>query len=143
MTQDNPFISPEFAKMFEKMALPGFDLHSFVTLQQKNMEAFQLAQKTMMEGVQMVMKREVEIVQGSVEDAMKTMQELMAETDPKANVKMRVELARQGLEQALANLRELASLTQKSNEEAFAILNRRALESFDEMKAAMAKAGQG
>ena len=137
MAQDNPFMNPDITKMFEKLTVPGFDVQALVALQQRNMEAFQLAQKTMMEGVQMVMKREIEIVQHSVEEAMKTVQDLMSETDPKSNVKMRVEVAKQTLEGALANLRELTSLTQKSNEEAFTILNKRALERFDEVKAAL------
>jgi phasin family protein len=137
MTQDNPFMTPEMAKFFEKMALPGMDMQAFVNLQRKNMEAFQLANKAMMEGIQLVLKREIEIVQHNVEEAMKTMQELMAEPDPKAGMKLRVDAAKETLEKALANLKELSALTQKSNEEAFAILNKRALESFDEMKAAM------
>lgn len=137
MAQDNPFMTPEITKMFEKLSVPGFDMQALMALQQKNMEAFQHAQRTMIEGVQMVMKREIEIVQHSIEDAMKTIQELMGETDPKANVKKRVEAAKQTLESALANLRELTSLSQKSSEEAFAILNKRALESFDEVKSAL------
>jgi hypothetical protein len=39
----------------------------------------------------------------------------------------------------MANLKELSELTQKSNEEAFSILNKRALESFDEVKDALDK----
>jgi phasin family protein len=63
----------------------------------------------------------------------------MKETDPKANTEMRFEVAKETLEKAMANLRELSELTQKSNEEAFSILNKRALESFDEVKDALAK----
>lgn len=137
MARENPFMTPEIAKMFEKMAVPGLDMQAFMELQRKNMEAFQLANKTMLEGVQLVLKREIEIVQHNVEEAMKNMQELMAETDPKAGMKLRVDAAKETLEKALANLKELSALSQKSNEEAFAILNKRALESFDEMKAAL------
>ncbi|TVQ35594.1 MAG: phasin family protein [Geminicoccaceae bacterium] len=137
MARENPFMTPEIAKMFEKMAVPGLDMQAFMELQRKNMEAFQLANKTMLEGVQLVLKREIEIVQHNVEEAMKNMQELMAETDPKAGMKLRVDAAKETLEKALANLKELSALSQKSNEEAFAILNKRALESFDEMKTAL------
>ncbi len=137
MAQDNPFMTPEIAKMFEKMQIPGMDMTALMALQQKNLEALQLANKTMMEGIQLVLKRELEIVQHNVEEAMKTMQELMGQSDPKAGMKLQVDAAKETLEKALANLKELSSLTQKSNEEAFAILNKRALESFDEVKAAM------
>ena len=140
MTTDNPFQTPDFAKMFERMAMPNFDMQAMMHLQQKNIEAFQLANKTMMEGFQLVLKRELELVQGSVDEAMRTMQDLMKETDPKANTQMRFDMAKETLEKSLTNLREQAELTQKSNEEAFTILNKRALESFDEVKTALQKA---
>ena len=141
MAQDNPFMTPEIAKMFEKMSMPGIDMQALMALQQKNLEAFQHANQTMLEGIQVVLKRELEIVQSSIEEAMRTMQELMSETDPKTGMKLRVDAAKDTLEKALANLKELSSLTNKSNEEAFAILNKRALASFDEVKAAMKPKG--
>ncbi len=131
----------EFQKMFERMALPGIDMQAMMQLQQKNLEALQLANKTMMEGFQVMLRREIEITRTSLEEAMKTMQDLLKETDPATNAQMRFDVAKQTVEKALANLRELSELAQKSNEEAFAILNRRALESFDEVKAAMGKTG--
>jgi phasin family protein len=140
MASDNPFQSPDFAKLFERMSMPGMDINAMMALQQKNMEALQLANKTMLDGFQTVMKRELEIVRGSVDEAMKTLQDLMKETDPKANTQMRFELAKETLEKAMSNLKELSELTQKSNEEAFTILNKRALESFDEVKQALDKA---
>ena len=139
MASDNPFQSPDFAKLFERMSMPGMDMNAMIALQQKNMEALQLANKTMLDGFQTVMKRELEIVRGSVDEAMKSLQDLMKETDPKANTQMRFEVAKETLEKAMANLKELSELTQKSNEEAFSILNKRALESFDEVKDALDK----
>jgi phasin family protein len=139
MASDNPFQSPDFAKLFERMSMPGMDMNAMIALQQKNMEALQLANKTMLDGFQTVMKRELEIVRGSVDEAMKSLQDLMKETDPKANTQMRFEVAKETLEKAMSNLKELSELTQKSNEEAFSILNKRALESFDEVKDALDK----
>jgi phasin family protein len=139
MASDNPFQSPDFTKMFERMNMPGMDMQAMMQLQQKNMEALQLANKTMLDGFQTVMKRELEIVQGSVDEAMKTLQDLMKETDPKAHTQMRFDVAKETLEKAMSNLKELSELTQKSNEEAFGILNKRALESFDEVKDVLAK----
>ncbi len=141
MAQDNPFMTPEMAKLFERMQVPGLDMPALMTLQQKNLEALQLANKTMMEGIQLVLRRELEIVQRNVEEAMQTMQELMSQTDPKVGMKMHVDAAKETLEKALTNLKEISALTQKSNEEAFAILNKRALESFDEVKAAIKPKG--
>ncbi len=140
MASDNPFQTPDFTKLFERMAMPGMDLHAIMALQQRNIEAFQLANKTMMEGFQVVLRRELELVQSSVDEAMKTMQDLVKETDPKANAQKRFDMAKDTLEKSLTNLKELAELAQKSNEEAFTILNKRALESFDEVKAALDKA---
>lgn len=134
----------EFSKMLERMAVPGVDLQAMMSLQQKNLEALQLANKTMMEGFQLVLRREIEIARASLDDAMKTMQDLVKETDPSANARLRFDVAKNTVEKTLANLRELSELAQKSNEEAFSILNQRTLESFDEVKAAMAaKTGRG
>ncbi|NBB71281.1 MAG: TIGR01841 family phasin [Alphaproteobacteria bacterium] len=139
MASDNPFQSPDFTKLFERMSMPGMDMSALMALQQKNMEALQLANKTMLDGFQTVMKRELEIVQGSVDEAMKSLQDLMKETDPKNHTQMRFDVAKETLEKAMGNLKELSELTQKSNEEAFTILNKRALESFDEVKDALNK----
>jgi len=141
MAADQPFQTPDFAKLFERMSMPGMDMQAMIALQQKNMEALQLANKTMLDGFQTVIKRELEIARSNVDEAMKTLQGIMRETDPKANTQMRFDMAKETLEKAMGNLRELAELTQKSNEEAFGILNKRALESFDEVKNALGKTG--
>jgi len=143
MAQDIPFQSREFTKMFERMGMgmPTMDMQALMALQQKNMEALQLANKTMLDGFQTVMKRELELARSSVEEAMKTLQELMKETDPKANTQMRFDLAKETLEKSMANVKELAELTQRSNEEAFSILNKRTLESFDEVRDVLSKSG--
>ena len=130
----------EFTKMFERMAsMPGVDVQALMQLQQKNLEALQAANKTMLEGFQVVLRREIELAKTNLEDAVRTIQDLMRETDPSANAKMRFDVAKTTVEKALTNLKELSDLAQKSNEEAFEILNKRALASFDEIKSAMGK----
>lgn len=140
MTQ-NPYTSPDLQKLMESFSMPNMSFQVLMALQQKNVEALQLANKTMMEGMQLLMKREIELIQAGMDDAMKSMQDLMSASDPQENVKMRFEKAKEVMERSTANLNELAEMTQQSNREAFEILNSRYLDSLEEMKAAMNKKG--
>ncbi|MGF1474885.1 MAG: phasin family protein [Geminicoccaceae bacterium] len=125
--------------MFESFAVPGMDMGSLMALQQKNLEALARANQLLMEAAQAVAKREFEIMQSTMDEAVKATKDLAGETDPKANASMRLDLAKQSVETALNNMREITEMAVKSNQEAFGILNKRTLESFDEAKKAIAK----
>ena len=60
------------------------------------------------------------------------------ESDPQAHAQRRLELAKTSFETALRNMRELAEMAGRANREALEMVNQRALESFEEIRTAMA-----
>ena len=59
---------------------------------------------------------------------------------PQAKAARQAELIKQGYEHAVANMKELSDLIQRSNQEALALLSRRFTEAMDEIKAIAQKA---
>ena len=60
---------------------------------------------------------------------------------PKDKAARQAELLKEAYQQAVANMRELSDLIQKSSAEAMGLLNRRFSEGMDEVKAMMKKSG--
>ena len=68
---------------------------------------------------------------------------VMGGTDnPQANAARQAEVLKASYERAVANMREVADLIQKSNGEALGLLNKRFAEAMDEVKAMAAKTGR-
>jgi len=143
--QPSPFDFGDFQKLLAEYQMPGVDWQQLIASQQKNLAALTQANQVLMQGAQAVMQREVEILQKAMAEAVTASRELMAEGDPQAGAAKRFELARTSFETAITNMRELAELASKSNSEALEVINRRAVEAFDEVQAAVAKqrAGEG
>ena len=134
-----PFDFGDYAKLFGDAQIPGVDWQEVVATQQKNLAALSQANQLLMQGAQAVIQREVEILQRAVTEAAEASRELMRQNDPQANAAKRFELARASLEKTLSNVRELTEIATRSNREALEVINRRALESFDEIRAAVEK----
>jgi phasin family protein len=90
-----------------------------------------------------VIQREVEIMQKAMQEFAEASRDLMQEGDPQAQAQKRLELAKSSFEAALRNMRELAELAGQSNREALELINKRAMESFDEIRGALTTKRQG
>jgi phasin family protein len=141
--QQPTFDFGDFTKLMSDYQIPGVDWQEIMASQQKNLAALTQANQVLMQGAQAVMQRQVEILQRAMAEAMSASQELMQEGDPQANATKRFELAKASFEAAIANMRELAELAGKSNREALEVINKRALDSFEEIKAAAEKVRAG
>lgn len=145
--QQSPYDITDFSKLFSEFQIPGVDWQELMASQQRNVAALTRANQVLLEGAQAVMQREVEILQRAMAEVMTASQELMKEGDPQAQATRRFELARASFEAAIKNMRELAELAAKSNTEALEVINKRALESFEEVRKAVersqAEAGRG
>lgn len=133
----SPYDLLDFTKMTSEFQIPGIDWQELLASQQKNLAALSRANQVMLEGAQAVMQREVEIMQRAMTEVMTASQEMMTQGDPSANASKRFDVAKASFETAIANMRELAELAGKSNREALDVINQRALESFDEIRAAV------
>jgi phasin family protein len=136
---------PEFdvMKIFADFRMPGVpDVEALAAAQRKNLEALSAANRVALEGAQAVARRHMEILQQSASELTEAFKALGEQQSPQAKTARQAELLKAGYEKAVANMKELADLIQKSNSEAVGLLNRRFTEALDEVKA-LAQKQQG
>ena len=138
-----PYDFTDLTRMMQDYQVPGVDWQELMASQQKNVEALTKANQVLLEGAQAVIQREVEIMQKAMQEFAEASRELMQEGDPQAQTQKRLELARASFEAALRNMRELAEMAGRANREALEMINKRAMESFDEIRSAMSQKGTG
>lgn len=137
--QTFPYDFTELTRMMQDYQVPGVDWQELMASQQKNIEALTKANQVLFEGAQAVIQREVEIMQKAMQEFAEASRDLMQEGDPQAQAQKRLELAQASFEAALRNMRELAELAGRSNREALETINKRAMESFDEIRGALSQ----
>jgi phasin family protein len=123
------------SKMFDDMKVPGVDWQAIMASQQKNISALTEANQRLFDGARAVMQQQTEILQKAMSELTAASQDMMKEGDPQAGAKKRFELAKSSFEAAVANMQELADVAGRSNGEAHEIINKRAAEAFEEIKA--------
>ncbi|HEV7266097.1 MAG TPA: TIGR01841 family phasin [Falsiroseomonas sp.] len=129
-------------KMFAEFRLPHFaDLESLAKAQQRNLEALSAANRVALEGAQAVARRHMEIVQSAMTEMTEAMRSMSGTESPQERATRQAELLKSGYEQAVANMKEVADLIQKSNGEALGLLNKRFAEAMEEIKQISAKQG--
>lgn len=133
------FDLPDFTKMMAEFRLPAVDMEAFLAAQRRNLESLSAANRVALEGAQAVAKRHMEIMQQSMTDMTESMKALSAPGAAKDKAAQQAEMLKGAYEKAVANMKEIADLIQKSNSEALAVLNRRFTEAMDEMKTMLAK----
>lgn len=135
--KDNSFDYVDVSKMFEGFKVPGVDWQELMASQQKNIAALTEANQRLMEGAQAVLQQQSAIMNKAMAEVAAASQELMKEGDPQAGAQKRFELAKTSFESAVGNMQELAELAGQSNSEAMQIINKRAAEAFEEIKASI------
>ncbi len=124
----------EFSNALKQYKLPNVDLDTVVASQKKNLEALTSANRVAFEGLQAVAKRQAEILQETMNEASKAVDELSKAGSPPEVAAKQAELAKNAFERALANMRELAEMVAKSNQDATNTVNARISASLDEIK---------
>lgn len=139
----NPFLDQDFSDVFDvskymqQFQVPGLDTKALVDAQRKNIEAMTQANRVAFEGAQAVVQRQTEIAREAMTEAADVMQRLNGAGTPEERVAKQTELAKHTFDTALKNVRELAEMSQKSNNEAIELINKRVAASFDEMRETM------
>jgi phasin family protein len=113
----------DFTKLMSQFPLPGVDFATLVDREQKNIEALTKANRIAFEGWQRLVRRQAEMLQ-------ETMKKVVADAS-QLDAKKRVDLAKEGFEKALANMRELAEITTQSQKEAFDVVSKRIEENME------------
>lgn len=126
----------EFSRMFSDMRMPGMpDMDAFLSAQRRNMEVLSAANRVALEGAQAVARRHMEIMQQTMQEVTDTMRDMASAETPQAKAAKQTELLKTAYERAVAHMKELADLIQRSNGEALGMLNQRFAEAMDEVKA--------
>ena len=112
---ETPFL--DFTKLMSQFRLPGVDFAALVDRERKNIEALAKANRIAFEGWQRLVRRQAEIFQ-------ETMKKVVVDAGQEA-AKKRADLAKEGFEKALADMRELAEMATKSQKEAFDVVRKR------------------
>jgi phasin family protein len=128
------FLDMDVGKAFAGFNFPGLDVESLVAYQRKNLEALTQANQLAVEGVQAVARRQVELARQAVDEASVLVRELTQPGAPEERIAKGAEYAKTAFEKGVANARELAELVTKANTEAFAVLQKRVAEGFEEMR---------
>jgi phasin family protein len=84
--------------------------------------------------MQAVAKRQAEILQETMNEASKAVDVLSKAGSPSEVAAKQAELAKDAFERALSNMRELAEMVAKSNQEATSTINTRISATLDEIK---------
>lgn len=129
----------DMTKMMQDLKVPGVDMKVLLDAQRKNIEALTNANQVVVQGMQAVAKRQSEILAQAMAEVSAAAQEIARAGDAQAMSAKQAELVRQAFEKAIANMRELAEMVTKSNQQAFELINKRVAESLEELKAAMAR----
>ena len=124
----------DFTKLMSQFPLPGVDFATLVDREQKNIEALAKANRIAFEGWQRLVRRQAEMLQ-------ETMQKVVADARL-LDAKKRADLAKEGFEKALANMRELAEITTQSQKEAFDVVSKRIEENVEGIRNPGKKAGK-
>jgi phasin family protein len=125
----------DFTKLMSQFRLPGVDFTAFVDRERKNIEALVKANRIAFEGWQRLVRRQAEMLQ-------ETMQKVVADASQEDAKKKRADLAKEGFEKALANMRELAEITTQSQKEAFDVVRKRIEENMEGIRNLGKKAGK-
>ncbi len=140
-----PFGEFDLAKMFDMPKQMGdfkfapFDMEGVVAAQRKNMEALAQANQLAVESFQAVARRQSEIFRSVLEEASVAAREVMAAGSPEEKAAKQADLMKDAFQRAISNTREMSELLAKSQYEALDVVQKRVLESMDELKSLLAK----
>ncbi len=129
----------DLSKLMSEFKFPGLNVDALTGSYRKNIEALTQANQLAVEGYQAIARRQMEILRQTLEEAQAMGRELMGAGAPEEKLAKEAELVKVAFEKALGNMTELAEMVSKSNKEAADIINKRVLDSLDEIKGLIEK----
>jgi phasin family protein len=116
----------DFATLLGPYSLAGVDYSKILERERKNIAALTEANQVVLEGWRTLIRRQSEIFQ-------ETMAQTLTSARKQDAAKSRADLAKEGFEKALDNMREIASITTKYQHEAFDVVHRRLSEYMEDL----------
>jgi phasin family protein len=129
-----PFDFNDLSRRLGELKFPEIDWQELMAAQQKNWAALGQANKVWLEGTQKVVQREVEILQSALAEAAEASRDMMKEGDARVAAEKRLEHAKSSFEKAISNIREISEAATRANQDALEVIQKRAIEGFDEIR---------
>lgn len=130
-----PFFDFDVTKMFADFRFRPFDVEAVWAAQRRNLEALSQANQLAVEGVHALAKRQIEITQQAFEDFSTHVREMTQPTSTEDRISKHTEFTKKMIDRGLTHGREVAALATKTGVETTELLQKRATEGLDEMKA--------
>lgn len=124
----------DLTKYLGDFKTPGVDVEAMVSTHKKNVEALTAANKLAYESFQTVARRQAEILRQGVEDATSATSSVGDLSNVNERIAKQTAMMKDAFEKNLSNVKELAELLIKSNNEVFDLLSARVSQSLDELK---------
>jgi phasin family protein len=111
----------DIKKLTEKFQLPGVDVAALVDWQRKDMETLVEANRKAYEGVRALIERRNEILQ----ETLAQFQAAVKDATSSEAIAKQAEAGKQGVQQVIANIRELAEMEAQSRNNAWKVVQDR------------------
>jgi phasin family protein len=111
----------DIKKLTEKFQLPGVDVAALVDWQRKDMETLVEANRQAYEGVRALIERRNEILQ----ETLAQFQAAVKDATSSETIAKQAEAGKQGVQQVIANIRELAEMEAQSRNNAWKVVQDR------------------
>ena|SRR5271154_5817391 len=130
-----PFFDFDVTKMFADFRFRPFDVEAVWAAQRRNIEAFTQANQLAVEGAHALVKRQIEMTQQTFEDMSTMLRDMTQPASTEDRIAKNTEFAKKVIDKSLSHGREIAALATKAGSEATEVLQKRATEGMDEMRA--------
>lgn len=120
----------DLGRMLSRFKLPGVDVAAIVEAQRKDMEALVEANRQAYEGIKALAERRNQMLK----EAFTKWRDAMKGASGTELLTMQADLARQGVQDAIANVRELAQMEARSRKEAWKVVQDRFEENLAHLK---------
>ena len=118
----------------------GLNAEAFAAAQKRNFETLVQAGQIMASGTQALVGKQVAAMQAMTQESVAAMQAMFGAKDPQVGMKAQMEYMTGAQQKAMALAAEIAEIAQKTGQEAFEILRKRAEEGTAEVVAFQKKA---
>jgi phasin family protein len=138
-TNGTMFPEWDFSRVWADIKMPDFDVEALISVQQKNIEAMNMANKAAVDGWQALAKKQAELWQATVEDSGALAQDVAAAKEPADKIAKQAAFAKSSIEAGISNAREAQELAAKATNKTVDIVSKRWVESVEEAVAMVGK----
>ena len=126
--------SDELLKLMTELQVPGIDMDALAASQRNNLEALNTANRAVLAGFKAVGEWQMWIMQETVQELAAAINDLARVGSPHELVVTETELTKKAIETAARQMRELAQIVNRANQEASDAIVRRIPESLGEIR---------